>query len=132
MYIHYSNRQFILKWLNDYSEIRRFDDVGTYPPPLVCQIIDTIDSLNFATLKVKSHIPTSHFGNSHRYPSRPPFHNRSILRTLYSWLPLRKILDCVEFDCRNKPQVSLNSLFGAHNSSRSCRKKKAVLMTCTP
>ena len=34
--VYYSNHQFILKWLNDYSEIRRYDDVGTYPPPLVC------------------------------------------------------------------------------------------------
>merc|ERR1711991_822955 len=34
--VYYSNHQFILKWLNDYSEIRRYDDIKIHPPPLVC------------------------------------------------------------------------------------------------
>ena len=34
--IDYSDHLFIVKWLNDYSEIRRYDDVGLFPPPLSC------------------------------------------------------------------------------------------------
>ena len=34
--IDYSDHLFIAKWLNDYSGIRRYDDVGLFPPPLSC------------------------------------------------------------------------------------------------